>query len=39
MMSLAKNIADASSGFLGLGASISSKEEQILAQLKAALSP
>lgn len=39
MMSMAKNIADASRGFLGFGASISAKEEQMLAQIKAALSP
>ena len=39
MLSLAKNIAHASSGFLGLGPSMSAKEEQMLAQIKAALSP
>ena len=39
MMSLAKNIAEASGGFLGLGATTSKKESQMLVQIKAALSP
>ena len=39
MMSLAKNIADASRGFLGLGASTSAKEAQMLDRIRAALSP
>ena len=39
MMSLAKNIAGASRGFLGIGASTSTKEAQMLDRIKAALSP
>ena len=39
MMSLAKNIADASRGLLGLGASTSSKEAQMLERIRSSLSP
>ena len=38
MLSLAKNIASASKGFLGLGAEVSSKEEEMIAKVKDALS-
>lgn len=39
MLSLAQNIAEASRGFLGLGAAVSASEEQMLVKIKAALSP
>ena len=39
MMSLARNIAEASRGFLGLGAATSAREETMLARIQAALSP